>query len=63
MQQTNRGLLTTVTLNDRYEAMVVRRHLLVNPFLRKMLKQFYSMYLGKGSQYHSKEQSYSLVCH
>ena len=35
MQRTNRGLLTTVALNDPYEAMVVRRHMLVYSLLRK----------------------------
>ena len=63
MKQTNRVLLTTVVLNDCYEAMVVRRHLLVYSLLRKQLRQFYLMYLGKGSKHPSKEKSYTLSFH
>ena len=35
IQQTNKGLLTTVDLNDCYEAMVVNRYLLVYSVRRK----------------------------
>ena len=35
MQLSNRGLLTTVALNDCFEALVVSRHLLVYSLLRQ----------------------------
>ena len=57
MQQTNWGLLTTVALNNCYEAMVVYRHMLVyfllrteivhfiwKQFLTKSLKHFWSRF-------------------
>ena len=48
MQQSNRGLLTAITSDDLFEAMALSKSLSVYSLMRKMLKHFYSMYLGKG---------------
>ena len=44
------GIFTAMALYDCYEAMAVRRHLLVYSLLRTNLKWFYSMFLGYKEQ-------------